>query len=75
MCEWASPGRRHMGIVVSGRSARITWVAPKSPAVDLTEYGRPVGLPRSDFYAPDPPGQNQAHLDRARHAASTRQTG
>lgn len=48
---------------------------PISLAAGITEYGRLAGLPRSDLYAPDPPGQHQAHLDRARHAASTRQTG
>jgi hypothetical protein len=48
---------------------------PISPAGGITEYGRLAGLPRSDLYAPDPPGQNQVHLDRARRAAPTRQTG
>jgi len=63
------------GIVARGRSEGIAWVGPISPAGGITEYRGPDGLPCSDLYALDPPAQIRPHLDRARHDASTRQTG
>jgi hypothetical protein len=62
-------------IVSRGRSSRMAWFAPISPAGGITQYGWLGGLSRSDPCALTLSTQNQAHLDRTRHAASTRQTG
>ena len=47
--------RHRRPIVARGRSARLAWFAPISPAGGITQYGRPGGLSRSDLYAPTLP--------------------